>query len=74
MSDLSATQFGTPWATRSRSATTPPRKQVSLFLPTSDWLNLRREAARRNLAITELCREWLHPHLSALTTTTHDAA
>lgn len=69
MSDFSATQFRSHWATGSRSATTPPRKQVSLFLPTSDWLNLRREAARRNVAITELCREWLRPHLAALAST-----
>lgn len=74
MSDMSAAQLGSPWANRFHSASAPPRKQVSLFLPTSDWLNLRREAARRNVAITELCREWLRPHLAALTTTTHDAA
>ncbi|HTN01277.1 hypothetical protein [Planctellipticum variicoloris] len=42
------------------------RKQISLFLPVSDWRILRLEAARRRLPITELCRQWMRPHMDKL--------
>lgn len=42
------------------------RKQISLFVPLSEWKAIRREAARRRMPITELCREWLRPELSNL--------
>jgi hypothetical protein len=42
------------------------RKQVSIFLPVADWRALRREAARRRVPITQLCREWLEPSLDHL--------
>lgn len=42
------------------------RKQVSIFLPVADWRALRREAARRRVPITQLCREWLEPGLDHL--------
>jgi hypothetical protein len=42
------------------------RKQISLFVPLSEWKAIRREAARRKMPITELCREWLRPELSNL--------
>lgn len=42
------------------------RKQISLFLPVSDWKILRLEAARRRLPITELCRQWIRPHMDKL--------
>jgi hypothetical protein len=42
------------------------RKQVSIFLPVADWRALRREAARRRVPITQLCREWLEPALDHL--------
>jgi hypothetical protein len=32
------------------------RKQVSIFLPLSDWRAIRREAARLRIPMTELCR------------------
>jgi len=47
-------------------ATMSLQKQVSLFLPTNDWLNLRQEAARRGIPITQLCRQWLEPGLADL--------
>ena len=42
------------------------RKQISLFLPVSEWLAIRYEAARRKIPMTELCREWLSPKLEQL--------
>jgi hypothetical protein len=42
------------------------RKQISLFLPVSDWKILRLEAARRGLPMTELCRQWMRPHMDKL--------
>lgn len=42
------------------------RKQISIFLPVSDWRILRQEAARRRLPITELCRQWMRPHMDKL--------
>lgn len=42
------------------------RKQVSIFLPVSDWKILRHEAARRQIPITELCRMWIGPGIAEL--------
>ncbi|MCA8999167.1 MAG: hypothetical protein KDA80_19355 [Planctomycetaceae bacterium] len=42
------------------------RKQISIFLPVSDWRALRQEAARRNIPITELCRRWIGPEIQKL--------
>lgn len=42
------------------------RKQISLFVPLSQWLAIRHEAARRKIPITELCRRWMRPKLDAL--------
>lgn len=42
------------------------RKQISLFLPLSDWKALRREAARLRIPMTELCRRWMTPGLTEL--------
>jgi hypothetical protein len=42
------------------------RKQISLFVPVSQWLAIRHEAARRKIPITELCRQWMRPKLDAL--------
>jgi hypothetical protein len=42
------------------------RKQISLFVPLSEWKAIREEAARRKMPITELCRQWLHPELRQL--------
>lgn len=46
----------------------PPeiRKQISMFLPVSDWRALRQEAARLNIPITELCRQWIGPEIRRL--------
>jgi hypothetical protein len=35
------------------------RKQISIFLPVSDWKAIRREAARQRIPMTELCRRWM---------------
>jgi hypothetical protein len=42
------------------------RKQISLFLPLSEWKAVRREAARKRIPMTELCRQWLKPSLDKL--------
>lgn len=47
-------------------STPPLRKQVSLFLPLSDWKALREEAARHRISMTELCRRWMEPSMTAL--------
>ncbi|WP_092051521.1 hypothetical protein [Planctomicrobium piriforme] len=42
------------------------KKQISIFLPVSDWRALRQEAARQQVPITELCRRWIVPEISKL--------
>jgi hypothetical protein len=42
------------------------RKQISLFVPVSEWRAIRGEAARRKIPMTELCRQWLRPQLQRL--------
>jgi hypothetical protein len=42
------------------------RKQISIFLPLSDWRALRQEAARLDVPITELCRRWMAPRIARL--------
>lgn len=42
------------------------RKQISFFLPLSDWKALRDEAARQRVPITALCRRWIDPELVRL--------
>lgn len=42
------------------------KKQISIFLPVSEWRTLRQEAARQRLPITELCRRWLAPEIRKL--------
>jgi len=42
------------------------KKQVSIFLPLSDWRALRAEAARQRIPMTELCRRWMQPEISRL--------
>ncbi|HVJ84646.1 MAG TPA: hypothetical protein VM452_03320 [Caulifigura sp.] len=42
------------------------QKQVSIFLPLEDWKRVRFEAARRNIPITELCRQWMSTGLNDL--------
>lgn len=44
------------------------RKQISIFLPISDWRTLRLEAARQGVPITELCRRWICPEIDSLKT------
>jgi hypothetical protein len=39
------------------------RKQISIFLPLSDWQAIRREAARLRIPMTELCRRWMRAEL-----------
>lgn len=42
------------------------RKQISIFVPISDWKVIRQEAAQRNIPMTELCRQWMRPSLNRL--------
>lgn len=42
------------------------KKQISIFLPISDWKALRLEAARQQVPITELCRRWILPEITQL--------
>ncbi len=42
------------------------RKQISLFVPLSEWKAIRQEAARQRIPMTELCRRWIKPGLDDL--------
>ena len=42
------------------------RKQISIFVPLSDWRAIRKEAARLRIPMTELCRRWMKPDLTRL--------
>ncbi len=42
------------------------RKQISIFVPLSDWKAIRLEAARLKIPMTELCRRWMREDLTAL--------
>ena len=42
------------------------RKQISIFLPLSDWRIIRHEAARQGIPMTELCRRWMKPEMTKL--------
>jgi hypothetical protein len=42
------------------------RKQISIFIPISDWRAIRQEAARLGIPITELCRRWMKADLQRL--------
>jgi hypothetical protein len=42
------------------------RKQISIFVPLSDWKRIRLEAARKKIPMTELCRRWMSHDLEAL--------
>ncbi len=41
------------------------RKQISLFIPISQWKLIRRVAARRGVPITRLVSDTLRPHLAS---------
>lgn len=42
------------------------RKQLSIFMPLSDWKAIRNEAARLHIPMTELCRRWMRRPLELL--------
>ncbi len=42
------------------------RKQISIFIPLSDWKAIRMEAARMKIPMTELCRRWMKADLTEL--------
>ncbi len=42
------------------------RKQISIFVPLSDWKAIRHEAARKRIPMTELCRRWMKPEINQL--------
>lgn len=46
--------------------TTELRKQISIFVPLSDWKAIRMEAARRRIPMTELCRRWMRRDIERL--------
>lgn len=43
------------------------KKQISIFVPLSDWRAIRAEAARLRIPMTELCRRWMKRDLKKLT-------
>jgi len=45
---------------------TEMRKQISIFVPLSDWRAIRDEAARQHVPITELCRRWMRPGIDRI--------
>ncbi|MFQ5733521.1 MAG: hypothetical protein ACE5KM_16405 [Planctomycetaceae bacterium] len=47
-------------------AVTEIRKQISIFVPLSDWKAIRGEAARKQVPMTELCRRWMKRDLDRL--------
>ena len=51
---------------RSGSPPLEIRKQISIFVPLSDWRLIRQEAARKRIPITELCRRWMRPGMADL--------
>lgn len=50
------------------------QKQISMFIPLSQWKVIRLEAAKQKIPITELCRRWMRPGLSELLTEKSDVA
>jgi hypothetical protein len=42
------------------------RKQISIFVPISEWRAIRQEAARLRIPMTELCRRWMRPGMTGL--------
>ncbi|MDP1799054.1 MAG: hypothetical protein Q8K78_16295 [Planctomycetaceae bacterium] len=42
------------------------RKQISIFIPLSDWKALRQAAAEQRIPMTELCRRWMEPGLNSI--------
>lgn len=42
------------------------RKQISIFVPLTDWKALRQEAARQRVPMTEICRRWMEPGFQSL--------
>lgn len=42
------------------------RKQISIFVPISEWRAIRQEAARLRIPMTELCRRWMRPGMAGL--------
>jgi len=42
------------------------RKQLSIFVPISEWRAIRAEAARRNIPMTQLCLSWMRPEIKRL--------
>ncbi|WP_166830870.1 hypothetical protein [Thalassoroseus pseudoceratinae] len=49
------------------------RKQVSIFMPLSDWKAIRFEAARQRIPMSELCRRWMNPDMERLRRANHES-
>lgn len=44
------------------------RKQITIYVPLSEWKALYRESARLKKPITALIKKWIAPHVDKLTT------
>jgi hypothetical protein len=42
------------------------RKQISIFIPVTEWRAIREEAARKRIPMTELCRRCMRADLRKL--------
>ncbi len=49
------------------------RKQVSIFMPLSDWKAIRFEAAKQRIPMSELCRRWMNSDMQRLRNANADA-
>lgn len=49
------------------------RKQVSIFMPLSDWKAIRFEAAKQQIPMSELCRRWMNSDMQRLRNANADA-
>lgn len=43
------------------------RKQITIYVPMSEWKALYRESARLKKPITALIKQWIAPHVDKLT-------
>ena len=42
------------------------RKQISIFIPFSEWQVIRIEAAKQKIPVTQLCRKWMRKDIKKL--------
>lgn len=63
-----------PFQKSQKSLEAEPKKQVSLFVPLSEYRAIRDEAARRKMPMTELVRGWMRRDLDKLMKDKEDPA